>query len=169
MRNWRVDLGNGYWTRSKPQYYKIDDDGIEKVEKLRNCRFVTEWTTLDSRGNAIDQPVLIFWNDTPHPQGSNWMGLFRDYHNGAWYVKDGITASQLPIQCVVSNDKEVLFSKNSHHFNESVDKSVAIDGGRDYTRIIGNVECERVWMVPYYGELKLIPETMAQLMLDKSK
>jgi hypothetical protein len=92
------------------------------------------------------------------------MGLFRA--NGDWYVKDGITASQLPIQCAVSNSKQVLFSKHRHDFRSSNDGSVTVDGGRDYTRMLGNIHCERVYLVPYQGELKIIPEAMAILMKE---
>lgn len=167
--SWRVDLGNDYWYDSRPDYYKIDDEQIRTIEKSRNCRYVTEWYTLDSKGKIIDQPTMIFWNDEPHPQGSNWMGLFRDYHDGAWYVNDGITASRLPIQCMVSNDKQLVFSKTRHDFRTSRDGSVSVDGGRDYTRVVGAIRNERVWLIPQNGELKIIPETLALLMTEKNK
>jgi hypothetical protein len=120
------------------------------------------------QGNEIlDDPMLIFWNDIPHPQGSNWMALFSS--SGDWYVRDGITASQLPIDCVVSNDKQVLFSKFRHDFRTSEDGSVSIDGGRGYTRVLGNIHCERVWLLPRDGKLEIIPDAMALLMLEKHK
>lgn len=156
--DWRVDLGNGYWYDNTPGHYKLNQSDIEKIEKDRNCRFVCEWNVKQD-----DNPMLIFWNDIAHPQGSNWMALF--YYND-WFVRDGITASQLPIQCVVSNDKQVLFSKSRHDFRSSQDGSVSVDGGREYTRVLGNVRCERVWLVPQNGELKIIPKAMALLMLD---
>lgn len=159
--SYRVDLGNGYWYDNTPRHYKLNQSSIEKIEKDRNCRFVCEWNVKQD-----DNPMLIFWNDTAHPQGSNWMALF--YYND-WFVRDGITASQLPIQCVVSNDKQVLFSKSRHDFRTSEDGSVSVDGGRDYTRVLGNVRCERVWLVPQNGELKIIPEAMALLMLERDK
>jgi hypothetical protein len=159
--DWRVDLGNGYWYDNTPRHYKLNQSDIEKIEKDRNCRFVCEWNVKQD-----DNPMLIFWNDIAHPQGSNWMALF--YYND-WFVRDGITASQLPINCVVSNDKQVLFSKSRHDFRSSQDGSVSVDGGREYTRVLGNVRCERVWLVPQNGKLKIIPEAMALLMLDSKK
>ena len=163
--NWRVDLGNGYWYDNTPDYYNLDETKIAKIEKLRNCRYVCEWNVKQD-GKVHHEPMLIFWNDTPHPQGSNWMALF--YYND-WFVRDGITASQLPIKCVVSNDKQVLFSKSRHDFRSSKDGSVSVDGGRDYTRVLGNIRCEHVWLVPQNGKLEIIPEAMALLMLEKDK
>lgn len=166
MRNWRVDLGDGYWYNNTPDYYDLKKEGIEKIENSRNCRYVCEWNVMQD-GKVHDEPMVIFWNDTPHPQGSNWMALFR--YNKEWYVRDGITASQLPIECMVSDSKQVLFSKSRHDFRQSNDRSVSVDGGRDYTRVLGKIHNERVWMVPYQGELKLIPEAMAKLMQEKHK
>jgi hypothetical protein len=163
--NYRVDLGNGYWYDNTPDYYELSQSSIEKYEKARNCRYVCEWNV--KQGNKILDPMLIFWNDIPHPQGSNWMALFSS--DGDWYVRDGITASQLPIECVVSNDKQVLFSKSRHDFRSSEDGSVSVDGGRDYTRVLGNVRCECVWLLPRNGKLEIIPEAMALLMLEKDK
>ena len=165
MTNFKIDLGNGYWYDSEPDYYKITKEGVEKIEQSRNCRYVCEWNVKQD-GKIHHEPMLIFWNDTAHPQGSNWMALF--YYND-WFVRDGITASQLPINCVVSNDKQVLFSKSRHDFRSSYDGSVSVDGGRDYTRVLGNVRCEHVWLVPQNGELKIIPEAMALLMLERDK
>lgn len=164
MSDWRVDLGNGYWYDNSPSYYKLNQSKIEKIEKGYNCRYVCEWNVKQDE-NILKEPMLIFWNDTSHPQGSNWMALFSS--DGDWYVRDGITASQLPIECVVSNDKQVLFSKYRHDFRSSKDGSVSIDGGREYTRVIGNVRCDRVWLVPQQGKLTIIPKTMAVLMQEK--
>lgn len=167
--NWRLDLGNDYWYDNKPDYYSIDDVGIARVEKAYKCRFVAEWNIINSDGRVMTQPVLLFWNDIPHDKGSNWMGMYRDSVDSNWYVRDGITASRLPIECVVSNDKQVLFSKNRHDFRTSHDRSITVDGGRDYTRVLGAIRNEHVWMIPQQGELKLVPETMAHLMMEKNK
>lgn len=161
---WIVDLENGYWYDNVPDTYGLDLEGIRKIEKLRSCRYVCEWNTIDKGGDILDTPVLLFWNDVAHPQGSNWMALYRSSND--WYVKDGITTSRLPIQCVVSNDKQVLFSKYRHDFRSSQDGSVTIDGGREYTRMLGNIRCERVWLLPQQGKLTIIDDSAAELLLS---
>lgn len=161
MHSWRVDLGNGYWYDNTPDYYGLNQGQIIHIEEKYNCRYVAEWSLLDSKNNPRSEPSLIFWGDVAHPQGSNWMAVFN--HNG-FYVCDGITASQYPIECMVSNDKQVLFSKYRHDFRSSADGSVTVDGGRDYTRVLGAVRNERVWLVPRNGKLEIVPETMALLL-----
>lgn len=169
MTAFRVDLGNGYWYDGTPDYYNLKIEGVEKIEKARNCRYVCEWPVMQD-GKINSEPMVIFWNDTPHPEGSNWMALF--HFNREWYVRDGITASYIPLECVVSDSKQVLLSKYNHDFRQSNDKSVTVDGGGDgrgFTRVLGNIRNERVWMVPQQGELKIIPEAMALLMKEKNK
>ena len=167
MHNWHVDLGNGYWYDNTPDYYGLDDKYISKIEKKYNCRYVTEWNTLTADGKPTPQPRLIFWSDQAHPEGSNWMGMYEQ--DPYYYVCDGITASQLPIWCMVSDSKQVLFSKYRHDFRSSHDGSVSVDGGREYTRVLGKIRNESVWLIPQQGELKIIPEAMALLMLEKHK
>ena len=165
--DFRIDLGDGRWYDAKPDVYRIDLEGIRKIEKLRSCRYVCEWNLIDAAGNAYDQSVLLFWNDVPHPQGSNWMALYRAGDD--WYVRDGITASRLPIRCVVSDAGQVLFSKSRHDFRSSHDGSVSIDGGRDYTRLMGNLNCDRVWLLPQAGKLNIIDESAANLLLSRKQ
>lgn len=166
MRNWRVELGDDYWYDNNPDCFSLRSDSIDTIEKQYNCKFVTEWNLKSKEGKWLD-PVLIFWNDTAHPRGSNWMGLYKK--GEAWYVCDGITASQNPINCMVSNSKQVLFSKYRHDFRSSHDKSVTVDGGREYTRVLGAIRNESVWLVPHQGKLKIIPNAMALLMQEKNK
>lgn len=167
MRNYRIDFENGYWYDNKPDFYGLKHETINAIEQQYKCKFVAEWNLLDSQNNPHEHPVLLFWNDVPHPTGSNWMGMYR--HQNEWYVCDGITASRFPINCMVSNDKQVLFSKSRHDFRSSNDSSVSVDGGRDYTRVLGAIHNERVWLVPQNGELKIIPSTMAILMTERNK
>lgn len=163
MRDYQIDLGNGYWYDNKPDYFQISDESLEKIEKAYNCRYVTEWNTKSSDG-GYNPPRLIFWSDTPHPRGSNWLAFYR--HEREWYVADGISVTEVPICCMLSNDKQLLFSKSRHDFRTSFDNSISVDGGRDYMRVLGNIRCGHVWLVPQQGELKIIPETMAKLILQ---
>lgn len=164
--DWRVELGDGIWYDNEPDTYGLDLERIRRIEKLRNCRYVCEWNTLDNQGNVNESPMLIFWNDTPHPQGSNWMALFSQ--SGEWYVRDGITASRMPILAYVSDDGQAVFSKYRHDFRSSRDGTITVDGGRDYTKLMGNFKtCRRVWLLPQAGEIRIIDESAALLMQSK--
>lgn len=165
-RDWIVDLGNGYWYDSEPDFYNIN---VDSVEMRHDCRYVCEWPTIDKQGEISSHPSMIFWNDTAHPQGSNWMALFKS--NSEWYVKDGITASLLPICCIISKDREVLFSKHEHDYRTSKDGSITVDGGREYVRIIRHEmwPIEEVWLLPQQGRLTIIDKSAAQLLLSGIK
>ena len=162
QRSLRYDLGDGLWYDASPDQYSVTAKGIDKIEELYNCRYVCEWNTTDSSGRISTYPLLIFWNDVAHPQGSNWMALFKA--GGEWVVRDGISASRVPILAGVSNNGQAMFSKNRHDYRQSHDYSITLDGGRDYTRIIGTPPKRWVWLLPQDGEIRIIDESAATLL-----
>ena len=164
---WIIDLGDGIWYDTRPYFHGVTAEGIRKIEQTRSCRYVCEYNLTDASGNAYDQPVMLFWNDIPHPQGSNWMALYSA--NGDYYVRDGITASRLPIIAYVSDDGQAVFSKHRYDFRSSRDGTISVDGGRDYTRLMGNIKCDRIWLLPQAGKLNIIDESAAGLLLGKLK
>jgi hypothetical protein len=166
--DFRIDLSDGIWYDATPDYHGVKPEGIRKVEELRSCSYVCEWNVLDANGDPHDQPMMIFWNDVPHPQGSNWMALYSS--GGNYYVRDGITASRLPIQAYVSDSGQAVFSKHRHDFRSSQDGTITVDGGREYTRLMGNFKtCRRVWLLPQAGQLTIIDDSAARLLLSHHK
>lgn len=162
MNDWRIDLGNGLWYDNEPDVMGFNATQIGMVEQEYNCRYVCEWNTINKADKTNDSPIALFWQEVPHPRGSNWMGMFLK--GKEVYVCDGESASRLPIMGYVSNSNQVLFSKHRHDFRQSNDGSVTVDGGREYTRILGNVRCQQVWLLPQKGELRIIDESAAQLL-----
>lgn len=59
--------------------------------------------------------------------------------------------NQLAVKCIVSDDKELIFSRFGYDFKWSMDKSVAVDGGFDSysSRVIGEIHNESVWLFPH--------------------
>jgi hypothetical protein len=164
---WVVDIGDGIWYDACPSYHGLTAEGIRAVEEKRSCRYVCEWHIIDSRGEIHESPMMLFWNDVSHPQGSNWMALYHT--GGGWYVRDGITASRLPTQAYVSDDGEAVFSKHRHDLRSSRDGTITVDGGRSYTRLMGNLKCRRIWLLPQQGEMNIIDESAAILLLSELK
>jgi len=162
QRSFRYDLGDGLWYDALPDQNGVKS--IDKIEELYNCRYVCEWNTTDSSGRISTYPMLIFWNDVAHPLGSNWMALFKDGGHNGWFVRDGIAASRVPILAGVSNNGQAMFSKNRHDYRQSHDGSITLDGGRDYTRIIGTPPKRWVWLLPQDGEIRIIDESAATLL-----
>lgn len=162
---YRVDLGNGLWYDNTPDTTGIN---VPNVEKHYGCRYVCEWNTISKAGKVNNSPVALFWQEVPHPEGSNWMGVFLNSDSNP-YVMDGQSASRLPIRGYVSQEGQVLFSKYRHDFRQSNDGSVTVDGGREYTRLLGDVRCASVWLLPQCGKLVIIDDSAAQLLLSDTK
>ena len=163
--DYRIDLGDGIWYDASPDFHGVTPEGIRKIEESRSCRYVCEWNIFTDRGSASPAPRMIFWNDVAHPRGSNWMSLWND--GGSYYVGDGITASRLPIQAYVSDDGQAVFSKYRHDFRSSRDGTITVDGGREYTKLMGKFRtCRRVWLLPQAGNVTIIDESAAKLLLS---
>jgi hypothetical protein len=110
---------------------------IAKVEKYYNAKYVCETTIKGSTG-WLNSPVLIFYNEVPHPQGSNYMALFyapiSTDGKTALSVTDGISATTEEFVGVVADNGDIIYSRWRHDYRTSPDGSVWCDGGRDYFR-----------------------------------
>lgn len=104
---------------------------IKKVEEHYNARYVCE-TTLKTKDGWRYQPSLIFYSETPHPEGSNYFAL--SYQDGDLLISNGISATEEPIVGIRATNGDIIYSRYRHDYRLSPDHSVFIDGGREYTR-----------------------------------
>ena len=111
----------------------IKEDGIKKIEELRNAKYVFESTVKSKDGGWVNQPMAIFYTEKKHPEGSNYFALYMQH--GVPYITDGITATEPEYTGVVNGD-EVVYSRYRHDYRNA--GNYAIDGGREYTRIMGS-------------------------------
>ena len=109
----------------------LNADGIAKVENMYKATFVMESCIKGKHGWA-NFPAAIFYTEEAHPQGSNYFAL---YHNGEQFmITNGITATE-PFEGIQIGDN-VYYSRYRHDYREC--GPVAIDGGRDYTKLVGD-------------------------------
>jgi len=111
-------------------------DGITKIEKLRDSKFVCESCirTKYPDGNWANQPVAIFYGKEPHPiSNSRYFALFINGDNNIM-VANAQSAVDEPITGVIADNEEIIYSRYRHDFRKSSDNSVFIDGGRDYVK-----------------------------------
>ena len=107
----------------------LKPDGIAKVEQMYNAKYVFE-TCLKTRfGGWSEFPVAIFYTEEAHPQGSNYMGLYRNDF-GDMMVCNGISA--LEEFDALQIDEDIIYSRYRHDYGELGEAS--IDGGRDYVK-----------------------------------
>jgi hypothetical protein len=107
----------------------------QKVEKIKNSTFVGEFCLRDKYGNWVNSPAQIYWQEKPPVEGySNYFALF--VRDGDVLITSGQSAVDEEISAIGYGD-EIIFSRYRHDYRSSADGAVAIDGGRDYTKIVG--------------------------------
>ena len=104
-------------------------------------------SALDGSEYSMD----IFYRSTPHSTfGNRYFGLY--YSNEEFpslYIANADKIEDLSFDMIEINDK-LHYSKHRHDFNQV--GSVAIDGGRAYTRLIGNAKVKVIIMKVKDGE-----------------
>ena len=107
---------------------------IASVEEKYNAKFVGQFCLKTIDGTWADAPADVYYVANPNKElgHSHYFGII--VRNSTVYITKGDSGVEGSIYAVIADDGEVLYSKYRHDFNESKDKSVWIDGGRDYTR-----------------------------------
>lgn len=107
---------------------------IEVVEAKYNAKFVGQFCLKTRNGCwAEDSAADVYWQANPPVEGySNYFGLI--IQNGTLYITSGASGVEPVITGVVADDGEIIYSRFRHDYRVSTDKSVFIDGGRDYTK-----------------------------------
>lgn len=111
----------------------IGEKGIAHFEKQYNATYVADLCLKDRYGNWVNEPAAIFYQDPPPQPGySNYFAII--VRGTQTLITSGESAVSEPISGIQADNGEVIFSRYRHDFRESQDKSVFIDGGRDYTK-----------------------------------
>jgi alpha-galactosidase len=105
-------------------------------------------SAINSGTHAID----IFYRETPHPQfGNRYFGLYYNSFSGNTQIMitnaDAIEDVGFEM---VKVDDQWHYSQHRHDFHSVGD--VAIDGGRAYIRLVGNVHVPRASMKVVNGK-----------------
>lgn len=89
---------------------------------------------------ASDNPVDVFYRETPHPEfGNRYFGLYWDNVRNAPMITNADMVEELQFG-VVENDNGELEYSESHHAYKSFENGNMIDGGRLYIRATGPVD-----------------------------
>lgn len=107
---------------------------IDKIEKKYNAKWVGQLPLRTKSGGwSEDSCGDVYYQETPPIEGySNYFALIMQL--GSLYITSGASAVEGIINAVEANDGEVIYSRYRHDMRYSKDKSVFIDGGRDYIR-----------------------------------
>jgi hypothetical protein len=105
-----------------------------EVQKKTGAVYLTDVSIRTKRGDWSEEPVQIYYQKTPpKPEYSNYFGIFvRDGHS---YITDGSSILDKPLEAMVTEAGEVIFSRYRHDFRYAdTNQSLFVDGGRDYLR-----------------------------------
>ncbi len=106
---------------------------IDVVENKYNAKFVGQFCLKTKDGQWANSPADVYWQATPPVEGySNYFALIIQH--GSVYITSGASAVEPLISAAVATDGEIIYSRYRHDYRTSADKSVFIDGGRDYTK-----------------------------------
>lgn len=123
---------------------RFSPEQLAKIEAHYEATYVCETCVQSTKGVWINTSVSVFYQPDPAkvPEGgSQWFGLyFRQEFlpdlDGSYklFIVNAISAVENDIVGVKADNGDVIYSRYRHDYRHSPDKSVWIDGGRDYTR-----------------------------------
>jgi hypothetical protein len=109
----------------------LSEKQIEKIAEKYNAKYVFESQLKLRGGNWSDFSAAVFYTEIPHPEGSNWFGIWR---NGEKYmISNAISAVEEPFFGVLADNGDVIYSRHRHDDHASDDGELFIGGGRSHT------------------------------------
>lgn len=124
-------------------------EGIALIEKNHSATYICE-TCVKNKNGWANRAVAIFYQPDPSkvPEGgSQWFGIFMQADPEGWLdthelpgdhlrpmICNAITAVEQDITGIIADNGDIIYSRYRHDYRWSEDKSVMIDGGRDYDR-----------------------------------
>lgn len=136
------------------------DEQLDKIEKLKNAKFVCE-TSHEGKH------IAVFYGDVAHPvSGSRYFGLYYSYSatDKTLLITDGAFIEKQTIDGIRADNDDVIYSTYRHDFVTSPDGSVSIDGGRDYTKVMcktGNFTERRVTLLVRDGVMRILEDHLS--------
>ena len=106
----------------------LSEEQIEKIEEYYNAKYVFESQLKLRSGNWSDFSAAVFYNEIPHPKGSNWFGIWRD--GSKYMISDAISAVEEPFFGLLADDGDVVYSRHPQDDNMRDNGEFFIGGGR---------------------------------------
>jgi hypothetical protein len=140
-----INRGDPYWSSLN----------IKKIEKHYNASYVGDFCLDRHFGQTgkspywTDYPYAVFYTETPaKPEYSNYFGMCLRWlpheTSSVVIITNAISAATGYWDGMVADNGEIVYSRYRHEFHSSKDGSVAVDGGRDYIKVMGHITNPRV-------------------------
>jgi hypothetical protein len=110
----------------------FSEDTISRLEEVYRAVYVCD-SQLKTKNGWSENPVAVFYTVHPHPEGSNYFGIF--VRDKVPMICNAETALE-PFTGAVKKNGDIVYSRFRHDYVE-FDGAYSIDGGRDYVRLGG--------------------------------
>ena len=129
---------------------------IEKIEKLKNAKFVCE-LSIKGKFGWTDSPAQIYYQENPPLNYSNYFALI--YQLDTLLITSGESVFGIPIEGIQTPSGEIIYSRFSHDFRKADSHDVYVDGGLYYTRLVGDfASCKHVVLTIKKSELVVVTD-----------
>lgn len=132
---------------------------IDKAEKVYNATFIGDFCVKNKDGSWANTPVAVFYQKNPpalSKEGrpcSNYFGFYYSSQQKCLMITDAKSAFSEEIVGFIDTDGFFKYSKYRHHYCVDANGH-GVDGGRDYTRVIGSPNLVRVYINKDHLEIK---------------
>lgn len=120
----------------KRRYQPID---IKKIEEKYSATYLGDFQIKNMQNKWADTPVAVFYQPNPPSGYSNYFGIISEFGIGKMknYIVNASSAFSEPINAILADNGEVIYSCHRHDYVESMDGTAMVDGGKDYFRYFG--------------------------------
>jgi len=110
--------------------------GIKEIEDMRDAKYMGYWCGKTKDGGWAERPLDVFYQEDPDTEAghSNYFGLL--VKGDQVLITDAKSCFSEPMQGIVEEDV-VYVSRYRHDFVQTP-SGQAIDGGRDYVKLVGD-------------------------------
>lgn len=110
---------------------------VAKIEEMYEAKYICDMSIQNKIGGWTERPAQIYWQKNP-PMGHQQHFAIFITGDGRPAITSAACLKGIDIDGVLIDDEVVIFSRYRHDYREY--KNIGIDGGRDYTRLMGMYE-----------------------------
>lgn len=118
----------------------LKDSEIKNIEKQYESKYIVDTPLKLKGGGLANQGFAIFYNEIPHPRGSNWFAVYNEFNPILGKTRIMITNAKEVEGSEIQGievDGKIYYSTYQNDYVSIKDKEnnmFFIDGGREYTR-----------------------------------
>lgn len=118
------------------------EEKIKLIEDEYGVKFIGDFCVKNTLGGWANIPVAVFYQESPKTElgHSHYMGLYWKSLTGDLMITNAESAFSVPISGFIDDDGYFTYSSHRWHYASGIQdgKPVAVDGARDYIRVVGD-------------------------------